>query len=117
MLIGDFMHFVVWNCSVKSSVVDKDGLRHLLLCRVILGKTELVPRDSNQCRSSSEEFDSGVDDLSNPKEYVIWCNQINTHVLPEYVLSFRFPSPLKGVVFVCVFFFFFLMIASFVINS
>ncbi|KHN18456.1 probable inactive poly [ADP-ribose] polymerase SRO5 [Glycine soja] len=82
--------------SVKSSVVDKDGLRHLLLCRVILGKTELVPRDSNQCRSSSEEFDSGVDDLSNPKEYVIWCNQINTHVLPEYVLSFRFPSPLKG---------------------
>ncbi|KHN34314.1 Putative inactive poly [ADP-ribose] polymerase SRO5 [Glycine soja] len=84
--------------SVKSSVVDKDGLRHLLLCRVILGKTEVVPRGSYQCRSSSQEFDSGVDDLSNPKEYVIWCNQINTHVLPEYVLSFRLPSPLKGIV-------------------
>ncbi|KAG5153748.1 hypothetical protein JHK82_011717 [Glycine max] len=84
--------------SVKSSVVDEDGLRHLLLCRVILGKTEVVPRGSYQCRSSSQEFDSGVDDLSNPKEYVIWCNQINTHVLPEYVLSFRLPSPLKGIV-------------------
>ncbi|TKY55203.1 inactive poly of ADP-ribose polymerase SRO5 [Spatholobus suberectus] len=81
--------------SVKSSVVDKDGLRHLLLCRVILGKTEVVPRGSNQCRWSSEEYDSGVDDLSDPKEYVIWCNRINTHVLPEYVLSFRLPS-LKG---------------------
>ena len=111
------MNVACVECSVKSSVVDEDGLRHLLLCRVILGKTEVVPRGSYQCRSSSQEFGSGVDDLSNPKEYVIWCNQINTHVLPEYVLSFRFPSPLKGVVFVCVFFFFFLMIASFVINS
>ncbi|KAK7330489.1 hypothetical protein VNO77_24684 [Canavalia gladiata] len=81
--------------SVKSSVVDKDGLRHLLLCRVILGRTEVVPRGSNQCRSSSEGYDSGVDSISDPKEYVIWCNHINTHVLPEYVLSFRLPS-LKG---------------------
>ncbi|KAK7265687.1 hypothetical protein RJT34_33310 [Clitoria ternatea] len=81
--------------SVNSSVVDKEGLRHLLLCRVILGNTEMVPRGSNQCRSSSEEYDSGVDDLLDPKEYVIWSNRINTHVLPEYVLSFR-PSSLKG---------------------
>jgi len=84
-------------CSVKSSGVDSDGVRHLLLCRVILGKTEVVPRGSNQCRSSSEEYDSGVDDLLAPKEYVIWCNRINTHVLPEYVLSFTLPS-LKGLV-------------------
>ena len=110
------MNVACVECSVKSSVVDEDGLRHLLLCRVILGKTEVVPRGSYQCRSSSQEFDSGVDDLSNPKEYVIWCNQINTHVLPEYVLSFRLPSPLKGLVFgvcVCVF----LVFASFVIKS
>ncbi|RDX74928.1 putative inactive poly [ADP-ribose] polymerase SRO5, partial [Mucuna pruriens] len=76
------------------------GLRHLLLCRVILGKTEVVPRGSNQCCWSSEEYDSGVDDLSDPKEYVIWSNRINTHVLPEYVLSFRLPSS-KGLVFHC----------------
>ncbi|CAJ1943866.1 unnamed protein product [Sphenostylis stenocarpa] len=81
--------------AVKSSGVDGDGVRYLLLCSVILGKTEVVPRGSNQCRSSSEEYDSGVDDLLAPKEYVIWCNRINTHVLPEYVLSFTLPS-LKG---------------------
>ncbi|XP_027332833.1 probable inactive poly [ADP-ribose] polymerase SRO5 [Abrus precatorius] len=81
--------------SVKSSVVDKDGLRHLLLCRVILGRTEVVPRGSEQCHSSSDEYDSGVDDISDPKEYIVWCNRINTHVLPEYVLSFRLSS-LKG---------------------
>ncbi|ESW27424.1 hypothetical protein PHAVU_003G200500 [Phaseolus vulgaris] len=81
--------------SVKSSGVDSDGVRYLLLCSVILGKTEVVPRGSNQRRSSSEEYDSGVDDLLAPKEYVIWCNRLNTHVLPEYVLSFTLPS-LKG---------------------
>ncbi|KAL9326509.1 hypothetical protein ACSQ67_007154 [Phaseolus vulgaris] len=80
---------------VKSSGVDSDGVRYLLLCSVILGKTEVVPRGSNQRRSSSEEYDSGVDDLLAPKEYVIWCNRLNTHVLPEYVLSFTLPS-LKG---------------------
>ncbi|KAK7389068.1 hypothetical protein VNO78_23900 [Psophocarpus tetragonolobus] len=78
--------------SLKRSVVDKDGFRYLLLCRVILGKMEVVPRGSSQCRSSSQHYDSGVDDLLFPKEYVIWCNQINTHVLPEYVLSFRLHS-------------------------
>ncbi|XP_027920987.1 probable inactive poly [ADP-ribose] polymerase SRO5 [Vigna unguiculata] len=81
--------------SVKRSGVDSDGVRYLLLCSVILGKTEVVPHGSNQRRSSSEEYDSGVDDLLAPKEYVIWCNRINTHVLPEYVLSFTLPS-LKG---------------------
>jgi len=85
-------------CSVKRSGVDSDGVRYLLLCSVILGKTEVVPHGSNQRRSSSEEYDSGVDDLLAPKEYVIWCNRINTHVLPEYVLSFTLPS-LKGLVF------------------
>lgn len=78
--------------SVKSSVVDKDGLRHLLLCRVILGKMEVVAEDSEQCRSSSEEYDSGVDSFSSPKEYIVWSNRINTHVLPEYVLSFKLAS-------------------------
>lgn len=78
--------------SVNTSIADKNGLRHILLCRVILGKTELVPRGSHQCHPSSEEYDSGVDSLSDPKEYVIWSNRINTHVLPEYVLSFRLYS-------------------------
>jgi hypothetical protein len=81
---------------VKNSVVDKDGFRHLLLCRVILGRMEVVPGGSDQCRPSSEEYDSGVDSFSSPKEYIVWSNKINTHVLPEYVLSFKLASN-KGI--------------------
>lgn len=78
---------------MKRCVVDKDGVRHLLLCRVILGRTELVHSVSDQCRPSSEEYDSGVvESVSAPKEYIVWSSRINTHVLPEYVLSFRLPS-------------------------
>ena len=39
--------------SVQSSVVDEDGLRHVLLCRVILGNSELVHPGSKQCYPSS----------------------------------------------------------------
>lgn len=78
--------------SVKSCAVDKDGLRHLILCRVILGRTEVVHPGSQQCHPSSEDYDSGVDNLLAPTKYVIWCSRMNTHVLPEYVISFRFPQ-------------------------
>ncbi|XP_028778345.1 probable inactive poly [ADP-ribose] polymerase SRO5 [Neltuma alba] len=78
--------------SLKSSMVDRDGLRHLLLCRVILGRQELVLPGSDQCNPSSEEYDSGVDSLSAPKKYIIWCARMNTHVFPEYVISFKAPS-------------------------
>ncbi|KAL6997153.1 hypothetical protein U1Q18_007277 [Sarracenia purpurea var. burkii] len=77
--------------SVKSSIVDKDGLRHVLLCRVIMGKTELVYPGSEQCHPSSEEFDSGVDNLITPKRYIVWSTHMNTYILPEYVISFRAP--------------------------
>ncbi|XAR50180.1 NAD(+) ADP-ribosyltransferase [Bertholletia excelsa] len=77
--------------SVKSSIVDEDGLRHVLLCRVILGNTELVHPGSKQCHPSSEEFDSGVDNLLAPKKYIVWNTHMNTHILPEYVISFRAP--------------------------
>ncbi|KAI4343754.1 hypothetical protein L6164_011063 [Bauhinia variegata] len=83
--------------SVKSCVADKDGLRHLLLCRVILGRCELVHPGSEQCHPSSEDYDSGVDNVLSPQKYVVWCTRMNTHVLPEYVISFRVPC-LKGLV-------------------
>ncbi|KAK3194497.1 hypothetical protein Dsin_025807 [Dipteronia sinensis] len=50
----------VWVC-LKDSVVDEDGMRHLLLCRLILGKTDVVHPGSDQYRLSFEEFDSSVD--------------------------------------------------------
>ncbi|XP_057952319.1 probable inactive poly [ADP-ribose] polymerase SRO5 [Malania oleifera] len=82
--------------SVKFSSVDETGLRHLLLCRVLLGKIELVHPGSEQCHPSSEEFDSGVDNLVAPKKYIVWSTHMNTHILPEYVVSFRAPPSLEG---------------------
>ncbi|TXG49441.1 hypothetical protein EZV62_025316 [Acer yangbiense] len=58
------------NGFLKDSVVDEDGMRHLLLCCLILGKTEAVHPGSDQYHPSSEEFDSGVDNLTMPKHKV-----------------------------------------------
>ncbi|KAL1371614.1 probable inactive poly [ADP-ribose] polymerase SRO5 isoform X2 [Arachis hypogaea] len=82
--------------SVKSCGVDKDGVRHVILCRVILGRVEMVPRGSDPCGSSSEDYDSGMDgSFSSPEGYVIWSQRVNTHVLPEFVISFKL-HPSKG---------------------
>ncbi|XP_019197262.1 PREDICTED: probable inactive poly [ADP-ribose] polymerase SRO5 isoform X1 [Ipomoea nil] len=83
--------------SLKSAVADENGVRHLLLCRVILGKMEVVPPGSGQWHPSSEEFDSGVDDSVAPRKYIVWSTNMNTHILPQYVVSFRVPASVKGV--------------------
>ncbi|XP_027086201.1 probable inactive poly [ADP-ribose] polymerase SRO5 [Coffea arabica] len=80
--------------SIQSSVVDEDGLRHLVLCRVVLGRMEIV--HPNQSHPSSEEFDSGVDNLLSPRKYIVWSTHMNNQIFPEYVVSFRLPSNLKG---------------------
>ncbi|KAE9453855.1 hypothetical protein C3L33_14194, partial [Rhododendron williamsianum] len=46
-----------------TAIEDDYGLRHLLLCNVILGKMEVVRPGSKQFKPSSDEFDSGVDNL------------------------------------------------------
>ncbi|KAK2663765.1 hypothetical protein Ddye_002339 [Dipteronia dyeriana] len=81
---------------LKDSAVDEDDMRHLLLCRLILGKPEVVHPGSDQYHPSSEEFDSGVDNLTMPKKYIVWCTNMNTHILPEYIISFKAPSALNG---------------------
>lgn len=82
--------------SVKSTIADENGLRHVLLCRVVLGNMELVHPGSEQFHPSSQHFDSGVDNLMAPKKYLVWSTHMNTHILPEYVISFRLPSSLNG---------------------
>ncbi|KAJ0257704.1 inactive poly [Hirschfeldia incana] len=74
---------------------DNEGLRHLLLCRVLLGKSEEIVSGSKQSHPSSSEFDSGVDDLQNPRKYVVWSSNMNSHVLPGYIVSFKSPR-LRG---------------------
>ncbi|XP_060669939.1 probable inactive poly [ADP-ribose] polymerase SRO2 [Ziziphus jujuba] len=73
-----------------SSVADESGVRHILLCRVIIGKPEVV-KSSKQFHPSSNEFDSGVDNLLFPRKYIIWNAFINSHIFPEYVISFKSP--------------------------
>ncbi|KAL1564960.1 putative inactive poly [ADP-ribose] polymerase SRO5 [Salvia divinorum] len=78
--------------SLALGTADEDGLMHMLLCRVIMGKMETVLLGSDQYNPSCEEFDSGVDDLSSPRKYIVWSSRMNTHILPEYVLTFKASS-------------------------
>ncbi|WJZ82748.1 hypothetical protein VitviT2T_002479 [Vitis vinifera] len=72
--------------------VDENGVQHVVLCRVILGNMELVHLGSKQCYPSCEDFDSGVDDLQNPRHYIVWNMNMNTHIYPEFVVSFKVSS-------------------------
>uniref|UniRef100_A0A7N0VLP8 PARP catalytic domain-containing protein n=1 Tax=Kalanchoe fedtschenkoi TaxID=63787 RepID=A0A7N0VLP8_KALFE len=75
--------------SAVDSEPDEYGEKHVILCRVLMGNVEKVDAGSKQCRPRSTSFDNGADNLSNPKRYVVWCANMNTHILPECVLSFR----------------------------
>ncbi len=68
----------------------------MLFCRVIMGKMELVQPGSQQCHPSSENFDSGVDDLQNPRQYIVWNMNMNSHIYPEFVVSFMVSSNVEG---------------------
>ncbi|KAH9611754.1 hypothetical protein KSS87_009018 [Heliosperma pusillum] len=74
---------------MEDSVEDEDGLRHVLLCRVLLGRSELIKPGSSQTNPSSNNYDSGIDSYDNPKKYVIWSSNMNTHILPEFVVTFK----------------------------
>ncbi|KFK27981.1 hypothetical protein AALP_AA8G456300 [Arabis alpina] len=75
----------------SSEESEEDGIRFLLLCRVILGKSEIVSKGSTQSCPSSQEFDSGVDDLASPSKYIVWSTHMNTHVLPEFLVCIKAP--------------------------
>ncbi|EOA14515.1 hypothetical protein CARUB_v10027743mg [Capsella rubella] len=79
------------DCLKESASESEDGMRFLLLCRVLLGKSEIVSQGSIQSCPSSPEFDSGVDDLASPKKYIVWSTHMNTHVLPEFLVCVKAP--------------------------
>ncbi|KAK4350414.1 hypothetical protein RND71_029727 [Anisodus tanguticus] len=80
---------------LQGAVPDKNGIRHLLLCRVILGKSEVVHPGTGQCYPSSEEFDTGVDNLLSPRKYIVWSTHMNSYVFPEFMVSFKVNSHVK----------------------
>ncbi|CAK9157716.1 unnamed protein product [Ilex paraguariensis] len=55
-----------------------------------------VPAGSRQLYPSGVDFDTGVDDLNNPKWYVVWCANMNTHILPECVVSYKSSLSVPG---------------------
>lgn len=68
----------------------------MVFCRVILGNMEAVCPGTKQYRSSCKDFDSGVDDLQNPRFYIIWTMNMNTHIYPEFVVKFKISSQAEG---------------------
>ncbi|KAK6934951.1 RST domain [Dillenia turbinata] len=91
---GIGVHLIAANYSSTSATycdVDENGIRYMVFCRVILGKMEVVHAGSKQFHPSSEDFDSGVDDLHNPSHFIVWNMNMNTHIYPEYVISFKYP--------------------------
>ncbi|KAI3460106.1 hypothetical protein Pfo_016769 [Paulownia fortunei] len=81
--------------SAMLSEIDENGEKHVILCRVILGKCEKVEAGSQQLYPSSVDYDTGVDDLNNPRWYTVWHANMNTHILPECVVSYR-PVNMSG---------------------
>ncbi|KAL9667198.1 hypothetical protein QQ045_001547 [Rhodiola kirilowii] len=78
--------------SVMKFEPDENGEKHVILCRVLLGKVEKVEKvdaGSKQYRPASTNYDNGVDDLKNPKHFIVWCTNMNTHILPQCVVSFK----------------------------
>ncbi|XP_022768572.1 probable inactive poly [ADP-ribose] polymerase SRO3 isoform X1 [Durio zibethinus] len=82
--------------SAKLANADNDGIKHLILCRVILGNVEKVEAGSQQYHPSSLDFDTASDDPKNPEWYVVWSTNANMHILPESVVSFRPSSNMQG---------------------
>lgn len=82
-----------------SATADERGLRHVLLCRVILGAVEEVVRGSRQSQPSSHSFDSAVDNQNTPTRYIIWYSDAQTRVLPLYVMSIKVDFRTRGMQF------------------
>ncbi|CAM8983297.1 unnamed protein product [Rhodiola kirilowii] len=75
--------------SVMKLEPDENGEKYVILCRVLLGKVEKVDAGSKQCRPASTNYDNGVDDLKIPKRFIVWCTNMNTHILTQCVVSFK----------------------------
>lgn len=82
--------------SAKLAEADQNGEKHIILCRVILGSVEKVETGSQQCYPSSVEFDSGSDDPKCPNWYIVWSSNMNRHILPECVVSYKPSGYMQG---------------------
>ncbi|XP_078439636.1 putative inactive poly [ADP-ribose] polymerase SRO5 isoform X2 [Wolffia australiana] len=82
------------NCILTTSP-DNNGLQYFLLCDVILGNMEEIQPPSDQLCPSVDQFDSGVDNKDDPCQYIIWPENVKTHICPLYVITIK-SSFLRG---------------------
>lgn len=75
--------------SARMAEADQNGEKHVILCRVVLGNVEKVERGSQQCYPSTVEFDTGSDDPKNPNWYIVWSSNMNRHILPECIVTYK----------------------------
>ncbi|XP_028754656.1 inactive poly [ADP-ribose] polymerase RCD1 isoform X2 [Neltuma alba] len=96
---GNGVHLAAANCPYSRASycdVDENGAQHMVLCRVILGNMELLCPGSRQFHPRSNDYDSGVDDIESPKCFTVWTMNMNTHIYPEFVVSFKVASDFEG---------------------
>ena len=97
VLIYCYINITVLMCfSVGLCDVDEKGVQYMLLCRMILGNMEAVEPGSQETFPSSEIYDSGVDDCSNPKCFVMWPSHLSTHIRLEYLVSFKLSPDVRS---------------------
>ena len=70
------------------SVRDKDGVKHMLLCSVLRGNVQECKSGSNAF-VAEDGFHTGADRLTHPARYIVFQSQMNTNILPLYVVSFK----------------------------
>ncbi|KAM3056741.1 hypothetical protein ACUV84_000145 [Puccinellia chinampoensis] len=94
-IYGIGTHLAPANCAntcASYSDVDENGIIRMMLCRVIMGNVEVVIPGSKQYQPTNGIYDSGVDDLQNPKHYVIWDTSVHRHIYAEYAVIIKAPS-------------------------
>ncbi|XP_019099340.1 PREDICTED: inactive poly [ADP-ribose] polymerase RCD1-like isoform X1 [Camelina sativa] len=95
-IYGVGIHLTAADCpnfSARYCDIDENGVRYMFLCRVIMGNMEHLRGDKAQFFSGGEEYDNGVDDVENPKNYIVWNINMNTHIFPEFVVRFKLSVP------------------------
>ncbi|KAH7404229.1 hypothetical protein KP509_15G016600 [Ceratopteris richardii] len=75
--------------SAMYSDADEQGIQYILLCKMIMGKMEQLPKGGEKFSPSTEDYDTGVDDLRQPSQYVVQSTKTNTHVLPIFIITFK----------------------------
>ncbi|XP_017974485.1 PREDICTED: probable inactive poly [ADP-ribose] polymerase SRO1 [Theobroma cacao] len=72
-----------------AGVTDDNGVKHVILCMVLLENVKKLEARSKQHNTSSVDFDISFDDPKNPKWYLLWSINANMHILSECVIGFK----------------------------